>query len=113
LENWLIRVVASACRHLGRGQKRDAALHDSEAELAARDDPERDVAAHELGRILEEALLALPAKDRSILLLAELDELSAAEIGAELAMSAGAVRTRLSRLRKGMAEVVGQRLLEK
>jgi len=47
--------------------------------------------------------LALAPRDRSILLLAELDDFSAAAIGAELGMSEGAVRTQLSRLRSRVA----------
>jgi DNA-directed RNA polymerase specialized sigma24 family protein len=39
-------------------------------------------------------------------LLAELEDLSAAEIGAELGLSEGAVRTRLSRLRARIVEVL-------
>jgi len=105
LEGWLIRVVASACRRLGRGRKNDDRLHDAGAELAfERDtDPEAEAARRELGRLLERELLALSPRDRSILLLAELEDFSAAEIGAELSMSEGAVRTQLSRLRGRMA----------
>ena len=110
LEGWLIRVVASACRRLGRGQKNDPELHTSAEPAgdhvhlqAADDDPEAEAARRELARLLENELLALSARDRSILLLAELEDFSAAEIGAELAMSEGAVRTQLSRLRTRLA----------
>ncbi len=109
LEGWLVRVVASACRRLGRGQKNDAGLHDASAEPVGQErasDPEEQAARRELGRLLEAELLALPARDRSILLLAELEDFSAAEIGAELGMSDGAVRTQLSRLRARLAEAL-------
>jgi RNA polymerase sigma factor (sigma-70 family) len=103
LEGWLVRVVASACRRLSRGQKNDARRHEPAdgdgPHLLGGEDPERDVARHELGRVLERTLLTLSPTDRSIVLLSELEELSAAEIGTELGMTAGAVRTRLSRLR--------------
>jgi RNA polymerase sigma-70 factor (ECF subfamily) len=102
LEGWLVRVVASACRRMSRGQKNQAARHDAALELAGTDDPEDAVARRELSQLLEQALLELPARDRSILLLAELEDFSAAEIGAELHMAEGAVRTRLSRLRQRM-----------
>jgi RNA polymerase sigma-70 factor (ECF subfamily) len=100
LERWLVKVVASACRRLSRGQKNDAAVHDATVELVSDDDPERATARRELGRVLERLLLALPPGDRSLLLLAELEDFSADEIGAQLGMTGGAVRTRLSRLRK-------------
>jgi RNA polymerase sigma-70 factor (ECF subfamily) len=105
LEHWLVRVVASACRRIGRGRKNDAALHDSETEAAmpSEGDPEAELARHELGQLLERELLLLAPRDRSILLLAELEDFSAAEIGAELGMTEGAVRTQLSRLRSRVA----------
>jgi RNA polymerase sigma-70 factor (ECF subfamily) len=105
LEGWLVKVVASACRRIGRGRKNDSGLHDAEAEPAgvSDSDPEAELARRELGQLLERELLALAPRDRSILLLAELDDFSAAQIGAELHMSEGAVRTQLSRLRGRMA----------
>ena len=114
LEGWLIRVVASACRRLSRGQKNDTRLHepahDAASDLLGDEDPERDAARHELGRVLERTLLALSPTDRSILLLAELEDFSAAEIGAELDMTAGAVRTRLSRLRAALTATLENEL---
>ena len=97
--------MASACRRLGRGRKNDSGLHDPEAEPAGESDtdPEAELARRELGQLLERELLALAPRDRTILLLAELDDFSAAEIGAELHMSEGAVRTQLSRLRGRVA----------
>jgi RNA polymerase sigma-70 factor, ECF subfamily len=102
LERWLVKVVASACRRISRGRKNDGALHDTESELVSDDDPERDTARRELGQLLERLLLELSATDRSILLLAELEDFGADEIGAQLGMTAGAVRTRLSRLRSAL-----------
>jgi RNA polymerase sigma-70 factor (ECF subfamily) len=106
LESFLVKVVASACRRIGRGQKNAAALHDSELEPSAADDPEEQLARRELGELLERTLLELSARDRTIVLLAELEDFSAAEIGAELGMTDGAVRTRLSRLRARLVEVL-------
>jgi RNA polymerase sigma-70 factor (ECF subfamily) len=101
----LVKIVASACRRIGRGRKNDGALHDTEAELTGTSDsdPEAELVRRELGQLLERELLALSPRDRSILLLAELDDFSAAQIGAELHMTEGAVRTRLSRLRARVA----------
>jgi RNA polymerase sigma factor (sigma-70 family) len=100
LEGWLVRVVASACRRLGRGRKNAAPLHDRDEELVATGDPENDTARLQLAEALDRVLLSLSPEDRSLLLLAEVEDFSAAEIGAELGLSAGAVRTRLSRLRE-------------
>lgn len=105
LERWLVKVVASACRRIGRGRKNDAGLHDTETDEAhtSEGDPETELARQELGQLLERQLLLLAPRDRSILLLAELEDFSAAAIGAELGMTEGAVRTQLSRLRNRVA----------
>jgi RNA polymerase sigma factor (sigma-70 family) len=114
LEGWLVRVVASACRRLSRGQKNDARRHepavDDAPDLLGDEDPERDAARHELGRVLERTLLTLSPTDRSILLLSELEDFSAAEIGMQLDMTAGAVRTRLSRLRATLTATLEKEL---
>jgi RNA polymerase sigma-70 factor (ECF subfamily) len=108
LERWLVRVVASACRRIGRGQKNDPTLHQTEVDLADPSDPEQEAARHELSALLEALLLELSPQDRSILVLSQLEAFSASEIGAELGLSAGAVRTRLSRLRDRLVEKLGQ-----
>jgi hypothetical protein len=77
LEHWLVRVVASACRRIGRGATNDATAHDPEVELTSGDDPEDAAARRELAARLDQALLALSPQDRSILLLAELEDFSA------------------------------------
>lgn len=101
LEGYLTRVVARACRRLLRGLKNDARSHDSGGELETTEaSPEARAAEHELGAALDELLLSLDATDRAVLLLAELEDYTAGEIGAELELSAGAVRTRLTRLRQ-------------
>lgn len=104
LEGWLVRVVASACRRLGRGHKNAANLHDAQLELEGDDDPELEVARRELARRIEAELLQLSPADRSIVLLAELEDFSSQQIADELGMTAGAVRVRLSRLRVRLAE---------
>jgi len=105
LEGFLVRIVARACRRLSRGQKNDATLHDSEAEPPATEaTPEAAAERAELGEVLQSLLLSLEPTERAVLLLAELEDYSASEIGKELALSEGAVRTRLTRLRKRLRE---------
>lgn len=109
LPGFLVKVVASACRRIGRGQKNAAELHDSlevAPEPSAAGDPEQDAERRELAELLERTLLGLSPRDRSIVLLAELEDFSAAEIGAQLGMTEGAVRTQLSRLRARLVEVL-------
>src|SRR5689334_8798733 len=39
LEHWLVRVVASACRRIGRGLKNDSTRHDADVVLTTSDNP--------------------------------------------------------------------------
>jgi RNA polymerase sigma-70 factor (ECF subfamily) len=114
LEGWLVKVVASACRRIGRGAKNAPSLTEPGTSLDDRqspeDDPETQAARHELAHILDGALLALDPDERSLLLLAEIEGFSAAEIGAQLGLTDGAVRTRLSRLRSRLALALRQKL---
>jgi RNA polymerase sigma-70 factor, ECF subfamily len=105
LEGWLVRIVASACRRLGRGSKNDTALHDSEVDPISPDDSPETAASHrEVAALLETALLALGPTDRLLLLLAEVEGTPGAEIARETGLSHDQVRTRLSRLRKRLRE---------
>ena len=100
-----MRIVARACRRISRGQKNDGSLHDVDADpIAEGESPEAGAARSELALALDALLLRLEPRDRALLLLAELEDYSAAEIGRELALSEGAVRTRLSRLRQRLRD---------
>jgi RNA polymerase sigma-70 factor (ECF subfamily) len=84
------------------------AAHDTDIELAAADaSPEARAAEAELGAALTRLLLELEPRDRAVLLLAELDGYTAPEIGEQLGLSAGAVRTRLTRCRQRLRDGLG------
>jgi len=56
----LVRVVASACRRLGRGRKNAARLHDGDGELRASvGNSEEDTARLELAETLDRVLSSL------------------------------------------------------
>src|SRR5262245_35881798 len=72
LEGWLVRIVATACNRISRGQKN--AVHGDAADLelpGASESPETEAARNELLGLIDEALLGLPPEDRAVLLLAE------------------------------------------
>lgn len=105
LEGFLVRIVARACRRMSRGRKNAPALHDAEhSAVDTADSPEDNALRHELGAALDQLLLALEPSDRAILLLAELEDYTGPQIALELGLSPGAVRTRLTRLRKRLRE---------
>lgn len=107
LEGWLVRIVASACRRMSRGQKNASGLHQAEGVIELRApgaSPEAEAAGHELGETLSAALLELSPDDRLIVLLSEMDGFDAKEVGERVGLSPGAVRTRLSRLRQRLRD---------
>jgi len=111
LEGWLVRMVANACHHMGRGRKNDPNLHDAETILTADDrTPEQAAMAGQLASALGQALLELPPQDRTIVLLAEGEGWTGPEIAAEVGLSAGAVRVRLSRARSRLRELLSDEL---
>jgi RNA polymerase sigma-70 factor (ECF subfamily) len=107
LEGWLVRMVAHACSHMRRGRKNDPALHSTEVELPSRgESPEAAAARGQVGEVLVRALLALSPEDRAVLILAEGEGFTGPEIAARLGLTAGAVRTRLTRIRQRLRQTL-------
>ncbi len=105
LDSWLVRMVANACHRMRRGRKNDPALHTADAEpMATALTPEQDAARAELHTALQTAIDALPARDRTLLLLVDVDGWSGPEVAERLEMTPGQVRTRLSRTRAKLRE---------
>ena len=61
--------------------------------------PEQQYADRQRLRLLERALAALPAEQREILLLRELEDMSYAELAVTLGINEGTVKSRLARAR--------------
>ena len=109
VEGWLVRMVANACHHMRRGRKNDYRLHDTEQVLTSdAGSPEERAMVGELSEALGEALLELPPRDRTIVLLAEAEGWTGPEIAEKLGMSAGNVRVRLHRSRVALRERLEQ-----
>jgi RNA polymerase sigma-70 factor (ECF subfamily) len=104
---WLFRIahnqLVNALRR--RGRHRTAPL-DAVAEAGVDDDPAGHVARAEESRRLRDALEALPEDRRQVIVLRFVDGLSAAEIGAVLKRSEGAVRVLQHRALRQMAELL-------
>ena len=99
VDGWLVRLVATACNRMRRGQKNDSSRHVTEVELVD-DDVTADtlVARSQMASQLGEALNTLKPDDRAIVILSDAQGWTAKEIAEALEMTPGAVRTRLSRL---------------
>lgn len=108
LRAWLARMVANACNRKRRGRKNDPALHVTDEPLPADiNGPERDAMHREIAREVTDALLSETPEDRAIFLLAELEGWKGPEIADAMGFSHGAVRTRLSRMRRRVRDATG------
>lgn len=105
VDRWLVRLVATACNRMRRGLKNDRMLHVPDIDLLADDvTPEMLAARGQLAKELADALLELPPTDRAILILSDAQGYKGPEIAEKLGMTAGAVRTRLSRVHARLRE---------
>ena len=113
LEGWLVRMVTNACFRMRRGRKNNSGLHDTEVVLVSdADDPELAARRSQLAERLGEALLVLKPEDRVLLLLAEAEDWTGPQIAEKLGLTAGAVRTRLTRARARMRDALEGDLTE-
>lgn len=107
---WLCRLTNNVCLDMLRRRRRQESVpltredgDGEDAELALPDPaplPEEELLRRERQRAVRAALSALPEEHRRILSLRELGGLSYEEIGAELRLEPGTVKSRLSRARK-------------
>jgi RNA polymerase sigma-70 factor (ECF subfamily) len=101
---WLTRIaVHEALRRL-RLRSRNQQLEDIEEEgeldmnmVEASLDPEQCASRAELGHLLEEAVLGLPAQYRTVVMLRDIEELSTSETAAALDLTEQNVKVRLHR----------------
>lgn len=97
---WLLRIVANTCYDAYNKRRLIASLSDLEGSLAA---PEMDWAER---FSLWEAVQQLPDELRSVVTLFYYEALSVKEVAGILVISQGAVRTRLSRARARLRQVL-------
>ena len=122
LAAWLYTVTRNRCRHMRRVRPETSAQRFSLDELLPDDaelhrlvkesskSPEAEVLRTEQSSLLHESVLKLPASLRLVLVLHDMEELSAEEIAGILNLQVGTVRVRLHRarltLRQEMARVL-------
>jgi RNA polymerase sigma-70 factor (ECF subfamily) len=112
---WLLAIVVNEVRNRQRlWRRRDAIVHAAGHRLAPQEAPAGDEVAEqsERRRAVEEALARLPEKQRVVVTLRYLMELSEDETAAALGWPKGSVKSRLSRaLGRLQADPVIRRLL--
>jgi RNA polymerase sigma-70 factor (ECF subfamily) len=120
LRSWLARITVNEAIDFTRREKRSAALPEGWQEEAASaaavhhgfassETPEASAARGELRQVLEDAIDQLPPVLRSVLVLRDVEGLSASEVAACLGLGEVAVRVRLFRARARMRKWLGDR----
>jgi RNA polymerase sigma-70 factor (ECF subfamily) len=111
---WLYRIVSNVCYDALRYQKRRPAVSftqlvktddEREFDLPAHDDsPETVVQRHELAELLQQHIAALPADQRIVLVLSDVQGMSYKEIADMTRSNLGTVKSRLNRARTRMRQ---------
>ena len=102
---WLTRIAMHEAFARAERMKRQTSLDSdesvSESTMATPQEntPERNAANRELGSALEAAILSLPPKYRSVIMMRDVEELNTAEAASALEISEDAVKVRLHRAR--------------
>jgi RNA polymerase sigma factor (sigma-70 family) len=105
---WILRIVTNACYDQLRIKQRrpadslDNLLVEQDHIVHLRDpaeQPDEFVERQELNRVIQAGILSLPAEQRVILVLSDVQELSYQEIAEVANLSLGTVKSRLSRAR--------------
>ena len=109
--SWLYQLTSNAAIDFLRREKRHRAATplDDEVDLAAPGTPQQAAEEAELQQTLQQALDALTPEHRQIFLLRQMRQMSYEEIGRLLGLESGTVKSRLSRAKKQLRQI----LLEK
>jgi RNA polymerase sigma-70 factor (ECF subfamily) len=101
---WLTRIAVhealARLRLRNRNQQLEDTEHDGELNMNIAEtslDPEQSASRAELGQLLEEAVLGLPAQYRTVVMLRDIEELSTSETAAALDLTEQNVKVRLHR----------------
>lgn len=111
LSSWAYIVARNACARRRKHGARHQSLErgNSGAALEIRDPgagPERAAERRELREALERAIATLPASQRDVLVLRDVEGLSAAQVGGRLGLGERAVKSRLHRARLALRELL-------
>jgi RNA polymerase sigma-70 factor (ECF subfamily) len=113
---WLVSIARNTALVRLRGRRNVESLDQSDYEedgdfrprqvRAWQDDPEQSHSKSEIRQLVERGLLQLPAKYRVVVILRDIQQLSADEVSRQLGLSVPAVKTRLLRGRLMMRELL-------
>jgi RNA polymerase sigma-70 factor, ECF subfamily len=104
---WFYRIVANRCSNLRRSRSRQPTDRLSSSVASPLPGPERDTERSLLRDRLAAGLVALPDRQREVLLLYDVDGFTGPEIAALLGVSAATVRWHLHQARAAMRGLLG------
>ena len=102
LSTWLYQIARSFCIKQRRGTRPQAVLDEQMPDAAA--PPDAQVHAREIGAALSAAIAALPADQREVIVLRDVEGLSAEEAASVVGIEVGALKSRLHRARMTLRE---------
>ncbi len=112
-QGWLLRIATNACYdQIRRSARRpstslealQAEVEEQPLAIAESDDPEAAAETRELGTVLENAILSLPAEQRITLVLVDIQGLDYREAAEATGVRVGTVKSRLSRARYALRD---------
>ncbi|MFO0676999.1 MAG: sigma-70 family RNA polymerase sigma factor [Polyangiaceae bacterium] len=108
LSSWVFTLARTACSRKRRGLKNRPPVDDTEGVERADtgDSPERSAERNEMSRLLTEAMDGLADDHREVILLRDIEGLSANETAETLGISVDAVKSRLHRARSALREAL-------
>jgi len=104
LSTWLYQIARSFCIKERRGERPMTALDEHVADPAPA--PDRQVHAREIGVALAKAISSLPAEQREVLVLRDVEGLRADEAAQVIGIDVGALKSRLHRARIALREAL-------
>lgn len=104
LSTWLYQIARSFCIKERRGAHRTTPLDERVAD--ARPAPDQQAHAREIGAALAQAILALPIDQREVVVLRDVEGLSAAEAAEVVGIDVRALKSRLHRARSQLRELL-------
>lgn len=104
LTTWLYRITTNRCLTLIERRRPTAELDDDRTPAAHHADPAAQLEQREAMSVLGQAIAALPAEQRAVVVLRELEGLSYDEVAEVLGVSLAAVKGRLHRARLHLAD---------
>ena len=117
LKTWIYRIAVNQCHNRRRWWQRrrrdrmvslEVMAPSEEPQVSACRAPDREYERGEQSRLLQQALRAIPFRQRAVLLLREVEGLSCEETAEALGLPVGTVKSRLSRARMALKHELGK-----